>query len=1032
MRIFLTTTVALLFIVSIYGLLQEETGLNDFSISLSGHGATTVVQLTDSNILTSDPSWDFNKSTSCTVASRSIKEGKFEWRRNVCTTSKNDSHKMVKGEGDNFVTVDRIGVIRAWSGKRLIWDAPPSKNPVSNIWIIHNGARKVVCATDGTSLLVYNAVNGRKLGNLDATQFREGSKKRTWLSVFATGSEITALVGKVDENGMTNGKHMLMVPLIFSEEKTVDLGKSASMTHSTDQFLVSTMRIQLRKERAYLLALTGRDNKLVHFSLSSSGSKISFSTVLDHPLWTSIDIIEPVNENLVRIIGQDNRYSPTKITTALFHFDGVKAWNQWYGGEEETQFENVGYCLDTNLMLAVSNGKLMAFDTSIIKIPFNGLNVVGEVPANDVILMEVVRCDQDSMSVLITTSKLTMTLFEVGSKENNAVKVNVLWTVEDGLSSVTSALLLDSTDHVVSTEVDQADISKLSLASRLKGQVEAAVSLYQNILPSPDKRNEDFGFVKLAVLLSQEIHRVWGIATTGEKRGLVDWTLDLPENAAWHSLVHGTSNSPSIVHGINGGTHSPFFLALSASDDQMDWACVDGTTGEVASSGSKSLTSPVVQTIPLFGGVGSCRQVAVLIHEDKTASIVPPDSKSMDFVFKNLNKTTNGFYSHVIDKMSNKLEALKLTKDTGEDKLKIQRVGQTSFPGEDIVEVSYPHRDEIIQSPCSILGDDSILLKYLNPHIAVIITISTGGNQEVTSDPIITALAETKTELKGSKDKRKPTGASQPGDVGATSSSNNAGEVPNLFVNVVDTVSGHVLYRVSHANASPDSTISALIVENWILYTFLNKKSRRMELGVLTLYEGMIDKTGLTAFTRPEQSLSFSSLERRESAKPVVLSKTYAVVRPVTALGVTSTRAGISTRQILIATIDDRITAVSRNLLEPRRPTGKVKEHEKQEGLFQYTPLVPLITMTSPSYNLTVTNVKHIISATTGLESQSLILAFGGPDIFFSRLSPSRGFDLLPESFNKILLMIVVVGLALVLFIVNKMSKKKVVKQGWT
>jgi hypothetical protein len=65
------------------------------------------------------------------------------------------------------------------------------------------------------------------------------------------------------------------------------------------------------------------------------------------------------------------------------------------------------------------------------------------------------------------------------------------------------------------------------------------------------------------------------------------------------------------------------------------------------------------------------------------------------------------------------------------------------------------------------------------------------------------------------------------------------------------------------------------------------------------------------------------------------------------------------------------------------------------------------------------------------LESQSLILAFGGPDVFFSRVSPSKGFDLLPETFNRPLLSIVVVALVGVVIVVRNRSQKKTVMNGW-
>jgi hypothetical protein len=64
-------------------------------------------------------------------------------------------------------------------------------------------------------------------------------------------------------------------------------------------------------------------------------------------------------------------------------------------------------------------------------------------------------------------------------------------------------------------------------------------------------------------------------------------------------------------------------------------------------------------------------------------------------------------------------------------------------------------------------------------------------------------------------------------------------------------------------------------------------------LGVIALHGGMIYKNGIAAFSSPEQELSFLSLE---SAKLIVLSKTFGLAKAVTALGVTSTRAGISSK----------------------------------------------------------------------------------------------------------------------------------------
>jgi hypothetical protein len=190
----------------------------------------------------------------------------------------------------------------------------------------------------------------------------------------------------------------------------------------------------------------------------------------------------------------------------------------------------------------------------------------------------------------------------------------------------------------------------------------------------------------------------------------------------------------------------------------------------------------------------------------------------------------------------------------------------------------------------------------------------------------------------------------------------------------------------------------------------------------------MIDKNGITAFSSPEQEITFSSLE---SAKPIVLSKTFGLSKAVTALGVTTTRAGISSKQFLFATANDQVIFIDRRLLDPRRPSGALKESEKMEGLLRYEPLLPISPLRTPSHVHEVASVKSIASASANVESQSLVLAFGGPDIFFTRLAPSKGFDLLPDDFNRGMLTVVLVGLIVLLNVIQWMNKKKVVSTIW-
>jgi hypothetical protein len=144
---------------------------------------------------------------------------------------------------------------------------------------------------------------------------------------------------------------------------------------------------------------------------------------------------------------------------------------------------------------------------------------------------------------------------------------------------------------------------------------------------------------------------------------------------------------------------------------------------------------------------------------------------------------------------------------------------------------------------------------------------------------------------------------------------------------------------VSHAHATESDltegspiNVPVIISENWVVYTFFNQRTRRTDIGVLTLHEGMIDKNGLTAFNGPEQELVFSSLE---SPKPIVLSKTYGIAKAITAIGVTVTKAGITSKQFLFATGNDQVISMDRRLVDPRRPNGELKPSEKMEGLIR-------------------------------------------------------------------------------------------------
>lgn len=613
---------------------------------------------------------------------------------------------------------------------------------------------------------------------------------------------------------------------------------------------------------------------------------------------------------------------------------------------------------------------------------------------------ELLMCTKNFSSVLLasergTTCQLTLAV------ESDELRLTTGWIHQDGISSVSAALFLDSSHFVADLEAGHESLL-LGYRSRLESQARRLLDLFAlKAVDSSLSRDHFFGFVKTVVLLSTGNNRLYGVDTSGKRRAEVRYTLDLPESA-WHRLVHGGHNRDVLV--------------LSQSSVAFHWVCFDGASGLVHKQGSVETGASAVQIIPM-PGTSSCRQSALVILDDKSILIVPDDEATVKLVEQNVRSPAHGFFTHVLHRAEGRLESLSLLAHIP---LELSVIGSLAFPGEEVLRIAYPAREDVVHSPCVVLGDDSLLLKYVNPHIMVIITMSKDMDRSSFFSGAI------KTVRKGPQ-KRKPTGVGGSGvELPSTAEENGA----NLFVNVVDSVSSRLLYRAAHANAGFYPSPTAVISENWIVYTFFDVKAGRSVIGVLSLYEGMIDSKGLTAFSTPEHSSTLSSLDARES-KPVVLAKSYTMATAISAAGMTASRNGISNRKLVLAGVDGQVFSIERKLLEPRRPVGELKDAEKKEGLVQYSELLPSIPYLSLSSSQSIESVKHIISSSTDLESQSLILAFGGPDIFFCRTSPSRGFDLLPDSFNRELLSIVIIALGLVVIFSRGRVSRRSLKDGW-
>lgn len=135
-----------------------------------------------------------------------------------------------------------------------------------------------------------------------------------------------------------------------------------------------------------------------------------------------------------------------------------------------------------------------------------------------------------------------------------------------------------------------------------------------------------------------------------------------------------------------------------------------------------------------------------------------------------------------------------------------------------LVAVVGKRREEKVHSQGRVLGDRSVLYKYVNPNLVVAATVS--------PDPV---LKSKNSSLNNHNDYN----FCQPPMIYYPTRIDFSGIV-NIYL--IDTVSGAIVFTTSHKRAS--EPIQIVHSENWIVYSFFSEKSRRTEMVTLDLYEG--------------------------------------------------------------------------------------------------------------------------------------------------------------------------------------------------
>jgi hypothetical protein len=200
-------------------------------------------------------------------------------------------------------------------------------------------------------------------------------------------------------------------------------------------------------------------------------------------------------------------------------------------------------------------------------------------------------------------------------------------------------------------------------------------------------------------------------------------------------------------------------------------------------------------------------------------------------------------------------------------------------------------------------------------------------------------------------------------------------------------------------------------------------------VGVVALYENInIDKYDLNPLKKkPEVNEQFSSFY---GSTPAVIRKSFIAPSSIKTLSSTVTAHGFTSKHVLIGMGSDQIMSMNRQVFNPRRPMTAPSPADKLEGLMPYHPHIPLSTTSIVSYNQTIPNLRMIRSFPAALESTSLVVGCG-LDIFYTRVLPSKRFDLLAEDFNYLLLVVLLVAMLGAFLATRYLDQRETLKAMW-
>ncbi|WVF70429.1 hypothetical protein IAT40_005219 [Kwoniella sp. CBS 6097] len=500
-------------------------------------------------------------------------------------------------------------------------------------------------------------------------------------------------------------------------------------------------------------------------------------------------------------------------------------------------------------------------------------------------------------------------------------------------------------------------------------------------LNSTHLHRDQFGFQKLLVTITAN-GKVFALDSS---TGATIWSrnLGLTSEKGAELDVQGLW---TVRDGEGGREPMLAVLATKTVNDSSSTVAfhIDAYTGRVAGEVDSLHHLPLGKTlftgrpqssfILPFENCGTKAQVLAVIDSDEILHIFPSCKKVATGISEISDKL---FYTSTARSLDGTVLSGRIpSSSTDGTSFNTAAVWSHPFGKDEIVLENRPVQFDAIASFGRVLGDKSTLYKYLNPHLTVIATFT-------------------------------------PSEKGTASSSSTG----TGHVYVLDTTSGRVVYTSSMEGVVEKGGVKAAMVENWLVFAWLDQRGWKM--GSVELYEDTESK-GVT----PSQSTF-------EDQKIKSFAQTFILPMGVSSLGFTTSKAGITTKELIVINHKNQVTSIHRRLLDPRRPIGKLSSRDKEEMLIPYEAMIPVGSKQVVSHKYNVLGAKHVVSSPALVESTSLLFTYG-LDLFLTRgLTPSGTFDILSDSFNKAQLLLTLGALSVGIFVAGPAVQRKGLKMKW-